>query len=79
MYFLRGIQVVDYTNKSGRHVSGYRLHFEDTTQKDVTGIAYFSGFVSADNVIGDLVLGEEYQVIADRRSGRIFCVRLLTV
>lgn len=77
MYFLRGIQVVDYTNKSGKHISGYRLHFEDTTQKDVTGTAYFSGFVNSDNVIGDLVLDAEYQVIADRRYSRILCVRLL--
>ena len=70
MYVLRGIQVVDYTNKSGKHISGYRLHFEDHSQKNVEGTAYFSGFVSSANIVGDLILDEEYQVMADRRSGR---------
>lgn len=44
-YEIIGIRRLDYTNKSGRPVLGYSIHFGET-QKDAFGLMTFSSFLS---------------------------------
>lgn len=44
-YKILGIRRLDYTNKSGRPVLGYSVHFGET-QKDAFGLMVFSSFLS---------------------------------
>lgn len=45
MYEIIGIRRLDYTNKSGRPVLGYSIHFGEN-QKDAFGLMTFSSFLS---------------------------------
>lgn len=44
-YKIIGVRRLDYTNKQGRPVLGYSLHFGET-QKDAFGYMTFSSFLS---------------------------------
>lgn len=78
MYELVGYERVDYTSQKGRHVMGYRVHlFDNSPHDNLIGQAVFTGFISDENLVGNLSLGHHYQAVIDRRYSRLLCLREL--
>ena len=76
---LIGIQRVDYTNKNGYHVLGYKLHMAaPATRNDSIGEITDIVFVS-DQVFGDcdhLAVGDEIS-IAYNKYGKVTAVSVI--
>lgn len=78
-FSLSGVERVEYDNREGRHVSGYRLHFvnqEKIDNKRGTGYAVQQEFIS-DEVFDksdDLVVGKCFDVYYNR-YGRVDIIK----
>lgn len=65
MYKILGIQKVNYTNKSGRAITGVRLHCS-TDDKRVEGSAVEQIFVSSSVTSEDFSIGQEIDVLYNK-------------
>lgn len=65
MYKILGIQKVNYTNKSGRVITGVRLHCS-TEDKRVDGFAVEQIFVSSSVTNEQFSIGQEVDVLYNK-------------